>query len=96
LLDWQFAASRDKLVVMSQAIHAIYENGVFKPLAPVDLPDHTPVVVTPACVSNGGDGIRASAGAWAGDDAAIDEWLDQIARMRRRDRGLLTPGEIAP
>lgn len=28
---------------MTKTIHAIYENGVFRPTEPVDLPDHTPV-----------------------------------------------------
>jgi hypothetical protein len=31
---------------MTQNLPAIYENGVFRPLAPVDLPDHTTVEVT--------------------------------------------------
>ena len=29
------------------AIRAIYENGVFRPLEPVDLPDHATVVFEP-------------------------------------------------
>ncbi len=32
-------------------IHAIYENGVFRPLGEVDLPDHTEVEFTPRPVS---------------------------------------------
>lgn len=32
---------------MSQTIEAVYENGVFKPLTPVDLPEGTPVQVEP-------------------------------------------------
>ena len=28
-------------------IHATYENGVFRPTEPVDLPEHTPVTVLP-------------------------------------------------
>jgi predicted DNA-binding antitoxin AbrB/MazE fold protein len=32
---------------MSQTIHAIYENGVFRPTEPVDLPDHTAVEFEP-------------------------------------------------
>jgi predicted DNA-binding antitoxin AbrB/MazE fold protein len=28
---------------MTKTIHAIYENGVFRPTEPVDLPDHTSV-----------------------------------------------------
>jgi len=30
-----------------QTIHAIYENGVFRPLEPVALPENTPVTVIP-------------------------------------------------
>ena len=26
-----------------KTIHAVYENGVFRPTEPVDLPEHTPV-----------------------------------------------------
>jgi len=81
---------------MSKSISAIYENGVFRPLAPVDLPDHTPVVITPRSVPGTGEGIRASAGAWAGADAALDEWLAKLADMRRHDRSLLRPDESAP
>lgn len=32
---------------MSQTIEAVYENGVFKPLAPVNLPEGMPVQVAP-------------------------------------------------
>jgi predicted DNA-binding antitoxin AbrB/MazE fold protein len=32
---------------MSKTIHAIYENGVFRPTEPVDLPDHTAVEFEP-------------------------------------------------
>ncbi len=28
---------------MTKTIHAIYENGVFRPIDPVDLPEHTSV-----------------------------------------------------
>jgi predicted DNA-binding antitoxin AbrB/MazE fold protein len=28
---------------MTSTVHAVYENGVFRPVEPVDLPDHTPV-----------------------------------------------------
>ena len=34
-------------------IPAIYENGVFRPLQPVLLPDKTPVTVVPTSVANG-------------------------------------------
>jgi predicted DNA-binding antitoxin AbrB/MazE fold protein len=32
---------------MSKTIHAIYENGVFRPTEPVDLPDQTAVEFEP-------------------------------------------------
>ncbi len=28
---------------MTSIVHAVYENGVFRPLEPVDLPNNTPV-----------------------------------------------------
>jgi predicted DNA-binding antitoxin AbrB/MazE fold protein len=30
-----------------ETVHAIYENGVFRPTVPVDLPEHTPVEFEP-------------------------------------------------
>ena len=32
---------------MSRTIHAVYENGVFRPTEPVDLPEHTTVEFEP-------------------------------------------------
>jgi len=32
---------------MTPTIHAIYENGVFRPVQPVDLPERTPVEFEP-------------------------------------------------
>ena len=32
---------------MGSTVHAIYENGVFRPVGPVDLPDRTPVAFEP-------------------------------------------------
>ncbi len=40
-------------------IHAIYENGVFRPTGPVDLPEHTEVKVEPTSQGeNGLIGVR--------------------------------------
>ena len=39
--------------VMSSTVHAIYENGVFRPLEPVDLPDSTPVEFEPRVLDEG-------------------------------------------
>jgi predicted DNA-binding antitoxin AbrB/MazE fold protein len=38
-----------------KTIHAIYEDGVFKPTEPVDLPDHCPVKVEPQVEPTGQD-----------------------------------------
>ncbi len=81
---------------MTKGISAIFENGVFKPLTPVELPDQTPVVVTPSCAPGTGEGIRATAGAWADADATLDHWLAELGDMRRHDRSLLRPDENAP
>jgi predicted DNA-binding antitoxin AbrB/MazE fold protein len=32
---------------MTPTVHAIYENGVFRPVEPVNLPDNTPVEFEP-------------------------------------------------
>ncbi len=45
------------------AIHAIYENGVFRPTAPVDLPDGTEVtVLTPGATAPGVGPAQAASG----------------------------------
>ena len=69
-------------------IQAIYENGVFRPLGPVDLPEGSSVrvVVEPAAVDQRrsppwGEGLRRSAGSLAGIPG-VDEDIEQILRQR--------------
>jgi len=54
---------------MSKTIHAVFENGIFRPVEPVDLPDKVEVVFEPRVVgkSDGwADGyFEATAGAFA-------------------------------
>jgi predicted DNA-binding antitoxin AbrB/MazE fold protein len=38
---------------MPSTIHAIYENGVFRPVEPVDLPERTPVEFEPRVLAKG-------------------------------------------
>ena len=47
-----------------ETIHAIYENGVFRPTVPVDLPEHTPVEFEPRLKVDAGEngGPPAKAG----------------------------------
>jgi predicted DNA-binding antitoxin AbrB/MazE fold protein len=40
-------------------IHAIYENGIFRPTEPVNLPDKTPVEFEPKIVSSPNDDAAA-------------------------------------
>jgi len=42
-------------------VHAIYENGVFRPVAPVPLPERAEVEFEPRLVSNGFDPAEAEA-----------------------------------
>jgi predicted DNA-binding antitoxin AbrB/MazE fold protein len=56
---------------MSKTIHAVFENGIFRPVEPVDLPDKVEVEFEPRVVENTGgwpDGyFEATAGAFANE-----------------------------
>ncbi|MDY0166746.1 MAG: antitoxin family protein [Thermoguttaceae bacterium] len=45
---------------MSKTIHAIYENGVFRPVEPVDLPDRTAVQFEPRVIAEPSEPLRNS------------------------------------
>ena len=49
-------------------------------------PDGQPVVVTVHPLLPPGEGIRASAGAWADAGEEFDLWLEAMQRSRREDR----------
>lgn len=69
-------------------IPAIYENGVFRPTVPVDLPDRTSVeVVLPVGMPPRlwGEGLRRCAGALA-DVPGLDDDLRQIVDERQLDQ----------
>ena len=64
-----------------QTIHAIYERGVFRPTAPIDLPEGTEVEVSAPSSRNG-----AKADGRDGDDLdAIYEILGRRHRSGHRD-----------
>jgi predicted DNA-binding antitoxin AbrB/MazE fold protein len=47
-----------------KTIHAVYENGVFRPTGPVDIPEHTPVEFEPRVktdMAENGDRLAAPA-----------------------------------
>ena len=43
-------------------VHAIYENGVFRPVEPVNLPEHTPVEFEPRILGEASRTSQASMG----------------------------------
>lgn len=50
MIPWQLNASEDIMQLrgsVMKPIHAIYENGVFRPTGPVDLPEGTEVLLEP-------------------------------------------------
>ncbi len=53
---------------MSSIVHAVYENGVFRPVEPVDLPEHTPVEFEAASPHRGLAGPPAAHERRAGQD----------------------------
>ena len=59
---------------MISTVHAIYENGVFRPVEPVDLPERTPVEFEP----------RVQAEASEGPTPAMSEGLAKIYEILGR------------
>jgi predicted DNA-binding antitoxin AbrB/MazE fold protein len=61
-------------LVMNKTIHAIYANGVFRPVDPVDLPEQTPVEFEP----------RVLAAAPPNPQASMSEGLAKIYEILGR------------
>jgi predicted DNA-binding antitoxin AbrB/MazE fold protein len=57
----------------SNLIHAVYEGGVFRPIEPVDLPEHCQVLVEP--ISGQIVGVEAE----ESEEFWIEKSLDQLA-----------------
>ena len=57
---------------MSKVVHAIFENGVFRPTEPVDLPEHSQVEFEPRVLDVAKDWptdyFQRTAGALAGEE----------------------------
>lgn len=73
-------------------IHAIYENGVFRPTEPVALPDGAEVVVTPQAVEEPTALERAIA--WA--ESLKHRTDEEIEEARRRIDALSPPPRPLP
>jgi hypothetical protein len=77
---------------MSEGIPAVFDNGVFRPVGRVDLPDQTVVTVFPSL--RAGDGILASAGVWSETGGEFDAWVAELRRWRSIERGDISlPGD---
>lgn len=64
---------------MSQMIEAIYENGIFRPLSPVDLPEGTRVRLAPEeCLANTDDLVREHLLSTGTTPAEIERILDNL------------------
>ena len=55
-----------------QTVHAIYENGIFRPIEPVHLPDQTAVEFEPRLVGSTKDDNRSQNGGIAPSDHGLD------------------------
>jgi predicted DNA-binding antitoxin AbrB/MazE fold protein len=70
---------------MSQELPAIYEHGVLRPLAPIDLPEATPVIITLRPVGNAAE-QPAPADPLLGLMADEPELIDQVVEMAMTSR----------
>ena len=79
---------------MRQSIDAIYENGVLRPLVPLNLPDHEQVSVI---VESGADKewLDHEALAWASEEGDPSISLEDVRRRLAKIKGSLSDVVIA-
>ncbi|HZS09681.1 MAG TPA: antitoxin family protein [Blastocatellia bacterium] len=63
---------------MSQQIEAIYENGIFRPLSPVDLPEGTRVHIEAGISSDAAEPVREQLIADGASPAEAEKILDNF------------------
>ena len=79
---------------MRQTIDAVYENGVLRPLAPLNLPDHEQVsVIVESRVDESWIDLDALAWARLEGDASIS--LEDVRRRLAKSNGSLADAVIA-
>lgn len=71
----------------AEDLHGIVRGKVIELERDPGLPDGEAVVVVLRSVPKPGDGIRRSAGAWAGDGEDLDQFLEEVRRSRHAERG---------
>jgi predicted DNA-binding antitoxin AbrB/MazE fold protein len=77
---------------MKKSVEAIYENGVFRPLEPVDLPEHQRVQVT---VADEDDWLDRDYIQWAANQVQETVSLDAVRKALAKIPGSLTADFIA-
>jgi predicted DNA-binding antitoxin AbrB/MazE fold protein len=77
---------------MKKSVEAIYENGVFRPLEPVDLPEHQRVQVT---VTDEGEWLDRDYIQWAASQVQGTVSLDDVRKALAKIPGSLTADFIA-
>ena len=77
---------------MKKSVEAIYENGVFRPLEPVDLPEHQRVEVT---IADEDDWLDRDYIQWAASQVQESVSLDAVREALAKIPGSLTADFIA-
>jgi len=77
---------------MKKSVEAIYENGVFRPLEPVDLPEHQRVQVT---VADEDEWLDRDYIQWAASQVQETVSLDAVRKALAKIPGSLTADFIA-
>lgn len=77
---------------MKKSVEAIYEDGVFRPLEPVDLPDHQRVQVT---VADEDEWLDRDYIQWAASQVQETVSLDDVRKALAKIPGSLTADFIA-
>jgi hypothetical protein len=75
----------------AEDLHGIVRGKTIELERSPGLPDGEAVVVKLRPVREPGDGIRRSAGAWAGDEEELDRFVAEVRLRRGVERG--SPGE---
>lgn len=82
---------------MNQQFDAIFENGILRPLTPLDLTEHEIVRVSiegnpresSSPKQSPGESLRRSFGGWSEDSEDLDEFLKWNREQRRAERSHL-------
>jgi predicted DNA-binding antitoxin AbrB/MazE fold protein len=77
---------------VKKSVEAIYENGVFRPLEPVDLPEHQRVEVT---IADEDDWLDRDYIQWAASQVQESVSLDAVREALAKIPGSLTADFIA-